>query len=112
MDAYVSVYCSRTEPTANLAQLHSLLDDEDMSIMDGDGPEDIGLKSSEPVDASGLDAPDNHVAPVLEQLRRSLENMQGNHMHIEGLDTAMGDARAALDDMLFRHANAAQYAAF
>ncbi|KAA8619306.1 glycoside hydrolase family 93 protein [Pyrenophora tritici-repentis] len=94
-------------------RLHPLLDDDgDEANMDGDGPDDIGLKSSEPVDASRLDAADNHLAPVLEQLRRSLENMQGNHAQVEGLDTAMGAARAALDDMLFRHANAAQYAGF
>ncbi|KAE8867904.1 hypothetical protein PTNB29_01815 [Pyrenophora teres f. teres] len=97
-------------------RLHPLLDNDDdddnEANMDGDGPDDIGLKSPEPVDASRLDAPDNHLAPVLEQLRRSLENMQGNHAQVEGLDTAMGAARAALDDMLFRHANAAQYAGF
>jgi len=114
MDGYVSVCRSRAEHTANLAQLHPLLDDDDeaMSMTDGDGPDDIGLKPSEPVDASRLDAADNHVAAVLEQVRRSLENMQGNHAQVEGLATAMGDARAALDDVLFRHANAAQYAAF
>lgn len=112
MDACVPVYFSRADPTANLAQLHPLLDDEDKPTMDGDGPDDIGLKPSERVDASSLDAPDNELAPVLEQLRRSLENMQGNHAQVQGLDTAMGEARAALDDMLFRHASATQYAAF
>lgn len=47
---------------------------------------------------------------MLAQLRRSLANMQGNHVQVEGLGTAMGDAQAALDDILFRHANAAVYA--
>jgi uncharacterized membrane protein YdfJ with MMPL/SSD domain len=61
------------------------------------------------VDLSLLDAPDDDLTSVLEQLRRSLENMQGNHVQVEGLDEAMGGARAALDDILFRHANAAQY---
>lgn len=46
---------------------------------------------------------------MLEQLRLSLKNMQGNHAQVEGLDTAVSDAQAALDDILFRHASAAQY---
>jgi hypothetical protein len=54
--------------------------------------------------------PDAELAPVLEQLQRSLENMQGNHTHIEGINGAMRDAQAALDDVLFRHASAQQYA--
>jgi hypothetical protein len=78
--------------------------------INGDGPDDIGLKQSDPVDLSLLDAPDDDLAPVLEQLRRSLENMQGNHTQVEGLDEAMGNAQAALDDILFRNASAAQYA--
>jgi hypothetical protein len=36
--------------------------------------------------------------------------MQGNHAHVEGLDGAMRDAQVALDDVLFRHASAQQYA--
>jgi hypothetical protein len=82
---------------------------DDVAI-DGDGPDDIGLKQSEPVDLSLLDTPDDGLAPVLEQLRRSLENMQGNHTQVDGLDEAMGDAQAALDDILFRNASAAQHA--
>lgn len=66
------------------------------------------MKRPEPVDLSSLDSPDDQVGPVLEQLRRSLKNMQNNHRQLEGLDTAMGNAQAALDDVLFRHANAAQ----
>jgi hypothetical protein len=78
--------------------------------MGGDGPDDIRLKRSEPVAFSLLDAPDDDLAPVLGQLRRSLESMQSNHTQVEGLDATMRDAQAALDDMLFRHAGAAQYA--
>ncbi|KAF1835985.1 hypothetical protein BDW02DRAFT_521969 [Decorospora gaudefroyi] len=92
-------------------RLHPLLQDADNAVPDGDGPEDIRLKRSEPVDLPLLDAPDDDLASVLEQLRRSLENMQGNHAQVDGLDKAMGDARAALDDVLFRTASAAQYAA-
>jgi hypothetical protein len=62
------------------------------------------------VDLALLETPDGDLAPVLEQLRRSLENMQGNHAQVEDLDEAMGDAQAALDDILFRNASAAQYA--
>jgi hypothetical protein len=62
------------------------------------------------VDTALLDAPDAELAPVLEQLRRSLENTQGNHAQVEGVDDAMQDAQAALDEVLFRHASAQQYA--
>ena len=48
---------------------------------------------------------------MLEQLQRSLENMQGNHAQVEGIDEAIIDAQAALDDVLFRHTSAQQYAA-
>jgi hypothetical protein len=68
------------------------------------------LKPSQPVDLALLETPDDDLAPVLEQLRRSLENMQGNHAQVEGLDVEMGDAQAALDEILFRNASAAQYA--
>ncbi|KAG9185745.1 hypothetical protein G6011_07076 [Alternaria panax] len=91
-------------------RLHPLLQDEGDTTTDRDGPDDIRLKRSEPVALSLLDTPDDDLAPVLGQLRRSLESMQGNHAQIEGLDTAMRDAQAALDDVLFRHAGAAQYA--
>jgi len=63
------------------------------------------------MDTALLDAPDAELAPVLAQLRKSLENMQGNHAQVEGVDDAMQDAQAALDDVLFRHVNAQQYAA-
>jgi|TARA_R110002003_G_scaffold9_36_gene687 hypothetical protein len=78
--------------------------------MHSDGPDDIGLKQSAPADTTLLDAPDAELASVLEQLRRSLENMQGNHAQIDGIDGAMRDAQAALDDVLFRHTRAQQYA--
>lgn len=103
---------------------------------EGDGPEDIGLTSWKKEDAhtaAKLDSPDAELAPVLEQLRRTylflqhrhgsnlsnmafqlagiLESMQGNHEQIDGLADGMQSAQAALDDVLFRHASAPQYAA-
>jgi hypothetical protein len=78
--------------------------------MHSDGADDIGLRQSAPADTTLLDAPDAELASVLEQLRRSLENMQGNHAQIDGIDGAMRDAQAALDDVLFRHTRAQQYA--
>lgn len=87
-----------------------MLQPGDEVTTDGDGPEDIGLKPQSTVDLSSLDSPDSDLGPVLEQLKRSLKNMQSNHTQVEGLDTAIGNAQAALDDVLFRHANAAQYA--
>lgn len=57
-----------------------------------------------------LNAPNAELASILDQLRRSLENMQGNHVQVEGIDQAMADTQTALDDVLFRHASAEQYA--
>ncbi|KAF5853866.1 hypothetical protein GGP41_006628 [Bipolaris sorokiniana] len=91
-------------------RLHPLLQTDNEVAIDGDRPEDIGLKPRSSVDLSSLDSPDSDLGPVLEQLKRSLKNMQNNHIQVEGLDTAIGNAQAALDDVLFRHANAAQYA--
>ncbi|KAF2629749.1 hypothetical protein BU25DRAFT_364032 [Macroventuria anomochaeta] len=92
-------------------RIHPLLrDNEDMST-DGDGPDDIRLRRGAAIDTSALDAPDAELAPILEQLQRSLENMQGNHAQVKGIDGAIADAQTALDDVLFRHANAQQYAA-
>lgn len=81
-----------------------------MSI-DGDGPDDIRLRLVTAVDTSVLDARDAELAPILEQLRRSLENMQGNHAQVEGIDEAMTHSQTALDDVIFKHASAQQYAA-
>jgi hypothetical protein len=112
MGAYVAVsYCLGRE-IANLQQLHPLLQTDDETAIDGDGPEDIGLKQQKSVHILSLDSPDDDLDPVLEQLKRSLKNMQSNHTQVEGLDIAIGNAQAALDDVLFRHANAAQYANF
>lgn len=58
-----------------------------------------------------LETDDEELGPLLEQLRRSLENMHNNHAQIEDIDEAMKDAHAALDDVLFRHATTQQYAA-
>ena len=92
-------------------QTHPLLRENDDLSTDGDSPDDIRLRPATTVDTSVLDAPDAELAPILEQLRRSLENMQGNHAQIEGIDEAMAHAQTALDDVLFRHASAQQYAA-
>ena len=102
-----------TDPAANRLQLHPLLEDAETGDAEGDGPDDIGLKVPEadvasPVD---LDSPDAELAPIVEQLRRSLENMQGNHEQVAGIDEAMLAARGALDDVLFRRAEARQHAA-
>lgn len=76
-----------------------------------DGPDDVSLKRSRTADVSMLEDPDPELAPLLEQLRRSLESMQGNHEQVAGISEAMRNAEAALDDVLFRHASARQYAA-
>nr|GFD56952.1 hypothetical protein [Tanacetum cinerariifolium] len=85
--------------------------DNDDVFVNGDGPDDIRLRPRVAVDTLVLDTPDAELAPILEQLRRSLENMQGNHAQVEGIDEAMAHAQTALDNVLFRHASAQQYAA-
>lgn len=55
--------------------------------------------------------PDAELAPIVDQLRRILENMQGNHAQVNGIEEAMTRAQTALDDVLFGHASARQYAA-
>jgi hypothetical protein len=95
---------------ADILQIHPLLLASEKSTMHGDGPDDIALRRSVTVDTALLDAPDAELAPILEQLQRSLENMQGNHAHVDGINGALREAQAALDDVLFRHASAQQYA--
>ncbi|KAF2800752.1 hypothetical protein K505DRAFT_403863 [Melanomma pulvis-pyrius CBS 109.77] len=92
-------------------QLHPLLQNSEDTEIEGDGPDDIGLKTAAPIDTSMLDAPDSELAPLVEQLRRSLGNMQGNQAQVDGIDDAMRNARVALDDMLFKHTSAQQYGA-
>jgi hypothetical protein len=92
-------------------QVHPLLQDTNSTTPAGDGPEDIGLKRATPVTTGSLSRPDAALDPALGQLRRSLENLQGNHAQVKGVEGAMMDAQAALDDVLFRHASAEQYAA-
>ncbi|KAL5114848.1 hypothetical protein ACEQ8H_007277 [Pleosporales sp. CAS-2024a] len=92
-------------------RVHPLLRESEEASAHSDRPDDIGLRRSAPIDASLLDMPDAELAPVLEQLQRSLENMQGNHIHVQGIDGALREAQTALDDVLFRHAGAQQYAA-
>lgn len=79
-----------------------------MSV-DDDGPDDIRLRAVVAVSTAVLDAPDDKLAAMLEQLRRSLGNMQGNHVQVAGVGEAMTDAQTALDSVLFRHASAQQY---
>ncbi|PVH94351.1 hypothetical protein DM02DRAFT_618695 [Periconia macrospinosa] len=100
-------------------RFHPLLEELDSIEAKGDGPEDIGLTAFKPtvnVRAAKLDVPgsnfaDAELAQLVEQLRRNLESMQGNHEQIAGIDDAMQRAQVALDDVLFRHADARQYAA-
>lgn len=92
-------------------QIHPLLTDIDDVNSDGDGPSDVRLRPSAAIDTSALETPDGELAPILEQLRRSLENMQGNHGQVEGINEAMTDAQAALDDVIFKQASVQQYAA-
>lgn len=77
----------------------------------GDSAEDIALKPSTSLDGAFAEEADDDLAVVLDQLQRSLESMQSNHTQVEGIDEAMLDARTALDEVLFRHASAQQYAA-
>lgn len=81
---------------------------DDVEMVD-DRPDDIGLRKSTPIDTSMFDVPDPDLATLLDQLRRNLETMQGNHAQVEGIDEAVLDARIALDDVLFKHTRAQQY---
>ena len=92
-------------------QVHPLLQDTNSTTPAGDGPEDIGLRRAAAAATSSLGRPDAVLDPALGQLRRSLENLQGNHAQVKGVEGAMMDAQAALDDVLYRHASAEQYAA-
>lgn len=85
--------------------------DDDDEVVENDGPDDIRFKPSRGPDFSMPDTHDPELAPQLTQLRRSLENMQGNHEQVADLDEAVREAAAALDDKLYRHASAPQYAA-
>ncbi|UPX15902.1 uncharacterized protein EKO05_0006335 [Ascochyta rabiei] len=92
-------------------RIHPLLENSDNVHADGDGPSDIALRLSAAIDSSAFDAPDAELAPILEQLRRSLENMQGNHVQVAGIEAGVTYARTALDDVLFKNASTEQYAA-
>lgn len=92
-----------------MLQLHPLLRDLDGEAIDSDGPEDIGLRGSSGVDVSAIDAPGPELVPLIDQLRRSLDSMQGNHQQVAGINPAMRSAQAALDDVFFTHASAQQY---
>jgi len=95
-------------------QLHPLLQELEDVKPDGDGPEGIGLKplrtSDEALNTLESVA-DVELAPLLKQLRRSLENLQGNHAQVLGIEVGMARAQAALDSALFKHTSAQQYSA-
>ncbi|KAH8730489.1 CENP-Q, a CENPA-CAD centromere complex subunit-domain-containing protein [Phaeosphaeriaceae sp. PMI808] len=95
-------------------RIHPLLQGPEAVTTHGDGPDDIILRPSSPKNTALLDAPDPDpdLVSVLEQLQRSLENMQGNHANVEGINESLRNTQAALDDVLFRHTSAQQYAAF
>lgn len=104
-----------TCPTASASysyqyQLHPLLQDDESTVANGDKPSDIGLrKPSQLADTTLLDTPDADLAPLLQEFRRALKTMQGNHDQVDGIDEAVQQARTALDDILFKHATAQQY---
>jgi len=109
---------STTMPIARLTvhrsdpfQIHPFLQDEEDKGGTSDGPDDINLQPSAPPELSLLETADTELGPVLTQLRRSLENMQGNHAQVRGIDEAIRQTQAALDDVLSKHASASQYAA-
>jgi hypothetical protein len=68
-------------------------------------PEDIGLKVSKPRDLHLDDNTDPDLAPVLEQLRRSLESMQGNHVQVEGIEETIRNTRMALGGVLSKRSS-------
>lgn len=92
-------------------RIHPFLQDEEDKGGTSDGPDDINLQPSAPPELSLLETADTELGPVLTQLRRSLENMQGNHAQVRGIDEAIRQTQAALDDVLSKHASASQYAA-
>ncbi|KAF2712148.1 hypothetical protein K504DRAFT_464246 [Pleomassaria siparia CBS 279.74] len=92
-------------------QLHPLLQDGENSENEGYKLDDISLKVSTPMDMSRVNAPESDMAPLVEQLRRSLGQMQGNQAEVDGMDEALRHTHAVLDDMMFKHASAQQYGA-
>ena len=92
--------------------MHRLLQDSeaDVSKGDSDGADEIRLQPAATKDTTALDAPDAELATILNQLRRSLENMQGNHEQLDSIGLSMTDAQSALDDVLFRYSSVLQHA--
>jgi hypothetical protein len=92
--------------------VHRLLRDSEADVIKGDGDreDEIRLQPATTKDTTALDAPDAELAPILNQLRRSLENMQGNHEQLDSIGLSMTDAQSALDDVLFKHSSVMQYA--
>ena len=48
--------------------------------------------------------------PVVSQLYNHLDSIQGNINQIEGLSSAIGKSRAALQEVLFKHLGTIRYA--
>ncbi|KAJ4994455.1 hypothetical protein SVAN01_00284 [Stagonosporopsis vannaccii] len=90
-------------------RVHPLLHDNEDPGIDDDGPDDIRLKPATAKQICSLDAPNAELVPILDQLRRSLENMKSNHVQVRGIDQATRDAKTALDDFLFRHTSTQLY---
>lgn len=99
------------DASTDLLQVHPLLrDNEDLnSDGDGNGDDDIRLKPATIRSHTALDTPDADLAPILDQLQRSLENMQANHEQLGLIGCSMTDAQMALDDVLFKNSSAQQY---
>ncbi|KAF2741106.1 hypothetical protein EJ04DRAFT_571821 [Polyplosphaeria fusca] len=93
------------------ARVHPLLAEEAQGT--NDRPEDIALKARTTERLSWLEGAesDPELGDVLEQLRKSLETMQGNHAQMDGIGEAVLHAQAVLDGALFTHASAQQYTA-
>jgi hypothetical protein len=52
---------------------------------------------------------DGNLQPILNQLRNHLENMQSNFSQLEGLVPAMGNIKAAVQDVLLKHVDGDDY---
>lgn len=66
-----------------------------------DDADSIGLVPSKREESSLFVNLDTDLAPLLNQLRSHLESMQSNHEQVEGIDSAMERAHAALDSVLY-----------
>ena len=53
---------------------------------------------------------DEELGPVIDQLYNHLDSIQNNVSQFDGLASAMGGSRAALQDVLLRHVGTIRYA--